>query len=34
MIRDLIRHPIGDPVPDPICDPTRSDPDFVDAELP
>ena len=34
MIRDPIRHPIGDPVPDPICDPTRSDPDFVDAELP
>ena len=34
MIRDSIRHPIGDPVPDPICDPTRSDPDFVDAELP
>ena len=30
----MIRHPIGDPVPDPICDPTRSDPDFVDAELP
>lgn len=34
MIRDPIRHPIGDPVLDPICDPTRSDPDFVDAELP
>ena len=34
MIRDPIRHPIGDPVPNPICDPTRSDPDFVDAELP
>ena len=34
MIRDPIRHPIGDPVPDPICDPIRSDPDFVDAELP
>ena len=34
MIRDPIRHPIGDPVPDPICDSTRSDPDFVDAELP
>ena len=34
MIRDPIRRPIGDPVPDPICDPTRSDPDFVDAELP
>lgn len=34
MIRDPICHPIGDPVPDPICDPTRSDPDFVDAELP
>ena len=34
MIRDPIRHPIGDPAPDPICDPTRSDPDFVDAELP
>lgn len=34
MIRDPIRHPIGDPVPDPIYDPTRSDPDFVDAELP
>ena len=34
MIRDPIRHPIGDPVPDPICDPTRTDPDFVDAELP
>ena len=34
MIRRPIRHPISDPVPDPICDPTRSDPDFVDAELP
>ena len=34
MIRDPIRHPIGDPVLDPICDPTRSDPDFVDVELP